>query len=277
MILVISAKRNRDFVPKQIAAFQKWVKPFADRVIVYSNEPIEPMPNGILTRRISNRVGVGKWMFQQGAIRLLHTEFGAQNDMMFVHNDIFPLHEMEFSKLECSRGFSYQYLFVPKGSFLPNLKKEIWDVAETTTERDLPQNVFYDLFPNIEFNDLKYFERGFIHFDGIDLINKEEVGGKHELMDRLYNTPLAKDIISMALRYKRERDVWVEAGKPLRSPEQIKEIFNICKGCPFFDESEAGVGNCGICGCFIKEKGNLLNKAAWATTQCPHNPPKWGG
>lgn len=278
MILVIFAKQYTDNVGKQIAAFEEYVTPKPTKIMVVNNRIKRPenLPPEIIHRTMPNSVGVGKWAFTQGSIKILHAEQGSFKDMLFVHNDIFPIQPIQFGdKLECSRGFSYQYLWVPKRSSLPDLKGEIWNVASITVEKPLPDSIFYDLFPNEEKTSLFYFERGFLHFNGLDF--GPEVEWKRKLVEKLYNTPLSKNIISMALRYKKERDIWVEAGKPLRTPEQIEEIFEVCKACPFFDTGGSdSQGNCGICGCFIKKQGTTLNKAAWATTKCPHKPPKWG-
>ena len=86
---------------------------------------------------------------------------------------------------------------------------------------------------------------------------------------------LPQDIISLAKRYAKEREMWVRAGKPLRSPEEIERIFRICSGCPFFFADSSVSGSCSICGCHIKKRGKLMNKAAWATTECPKTPSEW--
>ena len=75
--------------------------------------------------------------------------------------------------------------------------------------------------------------------------------------------------------YEKERQKWIEAGKPLRSSEEIKQIHNICSKCVHFKPKNKKKGTCTLCGCSIKKKGNLLNKAAWGTTECPDNPPRW--
>ena len=72
-----------------------------------------------------------------------------------------------------------------------------------------------------------------------------------------------------------ERKKWKKAGAPLRQPAEIERIFNICKECPLFSLEGDNEGECGICGCSIKKSSIKMNKAAWATTTCPHNPPKW--
>lgn len=86
---------------------------------------------------------------------------------------------------------------------------------------------------------------------------------------------LPQDLISLTKRYTKEREVWVNAGKPLRSPEEIERIFTICSACPFFFAKSSASGSCSICGCQIKKRGKLMNKAAWATTECPKTPSEW--
>jgi len=74
--------------------------------------------------------------------------------------------------------------------------------------------------------------------------------------------------------YLASRKTWVAAGKPLRSPEAIRSIFNThCKPCEHYTETTLGYA-CDICGCFVNEN-NDFNKIAWATTRCPLDPPKW--
>lgn len=89
------------------------------------------------------------------------------------------------------------------------------------------------------------------------------------------NAVLPQDIISLTKRYTKEREVWVNAGKPLRTPEEIERIFTICSACPFFFANSSASGSCSICGCQIKKRGKLMNKAAWATTECPKTPSEW--
>jgi hypothetical protein len=74
------------------------------------------------------------------------------------------------------------------------------------------------------------------------------------------------------LNYLSSRKTWVAAGKPMRSPEVIKYIFNThCKECEHYKSTGYA---CDICGCYINENSDW-NKIAWYTTRCPDNPPKW--
>lgn len=62
---------------------------------------------------------------------------------------------------------------------------------------------------------------------------------------------------------------WKEAGYPLRTKEQYKEVSKICEGCPLWDgKARLGLGKCNSakCGCtrFMR----------WlATSECPEG--KW--
>lgn len=87
---------------------------------------------------------------------------------------------------------------------------------------------------------------------------------------------LSQDMFSKSKRYLNERQVWAKAGKPFRSDEETEQIFSqLCKSCEYFDKKNENLGRCKICGCFLKPKGKNFNKIAWATTSCPHDPPKW--
>jgi hypothetical protein len=58
---------------------------------------------------------------------------------------------------------------------------------------------------------------------------------------------------------------WKDAGRPLRSPQEIQQIHDTyCVPCEEFDGKA-----CGKCGCGIKRAGTFLNKLAWATEKCP--------
>ena len=87
---------------------------------------------------------------------------------------------------------------------------------------------------------------------------------------------LPQDLLSKGKRYLNERDIWKKAGKPVRSDEEIFRIFTeVCSQCEHFNPRSEKLGNCRLCGCFLKPKGLSFNKIAWSTTYCPANPPKW--
>lgn len=76
--------------------------------------------------------------------------------------------------------------------------------------------------------------------------------------------------------YRQERRRWVKAGKPVRSPERVAEIFEtLCRPCEHFRRTRDEAGACAVCGCGIKKAGKLLNKALFATASCPLPQPKW--
>lgn len=92
----------------------------------------------------------------------------------------------------------------------------------------------------------------------------------------VHTVKLPTGIISKGKRYLNERDIWKTAGKPYRSEEEIGRIFTEhCSPCEYFIKHSDKLGNCDICGCFLKVKSKSFNKIAWATTNCPATPPKW--
>lgn len=87
-----------------------------------------------------------------------------------------------------------------------------------------------------------------------------------------------KNLLDLAKSFKDAHDVWVEAGKPIRSPEEMKRIHDICKLCPLFLAGQGflpGYDKCGECGCNLHESFVSFNKLAYGTTQCPLDEPKW--
>ena len=75
------------------------------------------------------------------------------------------------------------------------------------------------------------------------------------------------------VRYVMERIKWELAGKPMRTPERVHELYHqVCKPCPNF-----GGDRCNVCGCYISDHLNnpSFNKLAWSTTHCPLPEPKW--
>jgi hypothetical protein len=62
---------------------------------------------------------------------------------------------------------------------------------------------------------------------------------------------------------------WVAAGRPTRTKEEVKAIFEEhCKGCEKYDEKNHACRNCG---CSVEADGNnpLTNKLAMKTEKCP--------
>jgi hypothetical protein len=76
---------------------------------------------------------------------------------------------------------------------------------------------------------------------------------------------MSKSFSAKLIRFWKERQEWIKAGRPIRTEKRIEELYDdFCKPCPFFQND-----SCGKCGCRIKRKGTKLNKLAWATTRCP--------
>jgi len=61
---------------------------------------------------------------------------------------------------------------------------------------------------------------------------------------------------------------WVANGRPTRSPEETKEIFdNHCSKCRLYDTESK---SCNSCGCAVSDKGfALTNKIKMKTESCP--------
>lgn len=80
--------------------------------------------------------------------------------------------------------------------------------------------------------------------------------------------------VRIALRYSAAVKRWVAAGRPVRSDDRVREIFeNYCKPCEHFDSERQ---TCRVCGCRVRRSGAaLLNKLKMATERCPLDPPKW--
>lgn len=68
--------------------------------------------------------------------------------------------------------------------------------------------------------------------------------------------------------YRDARTRWHEAGKPVRTDEQVTDIYkNICVPCENFLKRRGG-GACKLCGCRLN-LGTRINKLRWATESCP--------
>jgi hypothetical protein len=73
--------------------------------------------------------------------------------------------------------------------------------------------------------------------------------------------------------YVKAKQRWEKAGKPLRSPERVAEIYEQhCAKCPYFKDE---VCNHIRCGCPVKKETLTRNKIEWATESCPLDSPKW--
>ena len=82
-------------------------------------------------------------------------------------------------------------------------------------------------------------------------------------------------ITGFVLHYKD----WRAAGYPTRSPEWIRELFAICKACPYYEPegsnpfTKMGLcpkGLCGKCGCHVSDDPeNEVNTLLYPTKPCP--------
>ncbi len=87
---------------------------------------------------------------------------------------------------------------------------------------------------------------------------------------------LSKDIISLVKRYRESRKKFKESGEKIRKKEDMEYIYNeICKPCPHFNDSKLTGSSCKLCGCRLHPTRLTLNKLAYLSEQCGHNPPKW--
>jgi len=87
---------------------------------------------------------------------------------------------------------------------------------------------------------------------------------------------LSHSLPELIRNFRKERKKWLNAGRPLRTQKQMHTIFeDICSKCDYFEPTGKDKGKCQRCGCRLSKDGIMLNKIAWATTQCPDDPPKW--
>ena len=82
-----------------------------------------------------------------------------------------------------------------------------------------------------------------------------------------------QSIFNLAYRYTRALSRWIKAGRPVRSEEDIRQIFeSICEPCEGYDAKSS---SCLHCGCRVNlANAAMLNKIAMATEECPLS--KWG-
>ena len=77
-----------------------------------------------------------------------------------------------------------------------------------------------------------------------------------------------------AKQYLDSRSRWKAAGKPTRTDEEVRKIFDICKRCDHYQQLTKKLGRCKLCGCALN-LGKRLNKLYWSTETCPDLPPRW--
>jgi hypothetical protein len=74
---------------------------------------------------------------------------------------------------------------------------------------------------------------------------------------------------------------WVLCGFSMRSKNEIAYIYQcMCLKCPHIILKSSPktlnvTSECDICGCLLSPKKVILNKIAWASEECPDNPPRW--
>ena len=76
-------------------------------------------------------------------------------------------------------------------------------------------------------------------------------------------------------RYIKAVTRWEKAGKPTRTPAEIRRIFEeVCRNCEHFEpiEGKPWRGRCKVCGCYLGRHAHRLlrgNKIAMKTENCP--------
>ncbi len=72
--------------------------------------------------------------------------------------------------------------------------------------------------------------------------------------------------------YTRAVARWVGEGSPVRSDEEVVQIYEtLCKPCEFYNAERLA---CNVCGCRLRESGSAFtNKIKMATEHCPKG--KW--
>ena len=84
-------------------------------------------------------------------------------------------------------------------------------------------------------------------------------------------------MLEQVKHYLDDRSKWVAAGKPVRSPEEIERIFNICEKntCGYYEKKSEKTSKCNFCGCYLKKKSNSFNRISWSNLGCPLEEPLW--
>lgn len=70
-----------------------------------------------------------------------------------------------------------------------------------------------------------------------------------------------------------ELAAWIKAGRPVRSKNEVAELFEKCSSnkCGYYSRGNNIEGSCKSCGCRLSARISKLkpNKLHWATTSCP--------
>jgi len=96
--------------------------------------------------------------------------------------------------------------------------------------------------------------------------------GPHQLHRRCNAAPSGTSLSARLGRYARAMKRWWDAGKPVRTDDEVAALLDICRRCEYYDAR----GKCALCDCPINIGENAaFNKLRMATEQCPDNPPRW--
>lgn len=97
-----------------------------------------------------------------------------------------------------------------------------------------------------------------------NLLVDQEVCGRCDKDTRKHEAKLGEKVRNYFGAVRR----WVANGKPSRSEEEIKELFEAnCQGCERYDEKRHACKNCG---CAVSTDASpLANKLAMASEHCP--------
>lgn len=83
-------------------------------------------------------------------------------------------------------------------------------------------------------------------------------------MSKVPNFPSNSKLIT---NYGKAVKRWIVAGRPTRSKEEVKRIYDLCASCNWFDSESQ---RCKGCGCNVKPKGlAIFNKIKMLTEHCP--------
>jgi hypothetical protein len=230
-------------------------------------------------------------------------------DSIIMDGDIFPIKDLDVEDLIIPKGIrnyiSNRFFSISKEVERVSFIKEGYVDTDATQFVTLKSD--FSLIPK-EFEtvrerikeeegtnggNVEYFEPGFLHMKDMSFVTENNPqAAKYEALLKVakshgyngeYQNLLSdnpddlkeymgeKSYLELVSRYSSEIMNWTKFGRPLRSPERVEEIFNICEACPFYKKISEGAGACLSCGCRLKSSVSLgiNNKIAMATTACP--------
>jgi len=185
---------------------------------------------------------------------------------LIMHSDLFPVMPMVFKEPLCgSVGMSCQWLYLEK-----SISLDFYSILNGSSE---PKYKFY---PVKNVDGVQFFEPFFFHTDNIlDVESNDQKLDFVKSLIKIKNDYKNPNMSSALPRFLKEYTKWTVSGGKYREDKEIEKIFEICKSCPYFEEHTPEEGQCTICTCHIKRTDKNMNKAAWDTTRCPLNPPRW--